>query len=190
MATASKIIIKHFFRPEQKVTRRLPVYHPPLLPMQELSTEENGIGLSEKAREERLDLNGYLISHPSSTFFVKVSGESSSHLGINPGDLLIVDQTLEVLDGNLVVGNMQEAFFTSFIKIKNKQLYLAAEHLHEHDRLITPDLKCTIWGVVSYVIHKPAMKQSSHVKKKLTPAITEEAPSLSPMYDSPTSQPS
>ncbi len=188
MMAASKIIVKHFFRPEQKITRRLPVYYPPLASLQELPVDDGGLDLSEKAREERLDLNGYLISHPSSTFFVKISGESSSHLGINPGDLLIVDQTLEVLDGNLIVGSMQESFFTSFIKIKNKQLYLAAEHLHEQDQLITPDLKCTIWGVVSYVIHKPVMKQSPHVKKKLTPVTTEEAAPSDPKSDTPTDQ--
>lgn len=165
MTTASKIIIKHFFRPEQKVVRQLPVYYPPN-PLDIITNEQGETFTSEQKHEDKLDLNGYLISHPSSTFFVKLAGDALPHLGLAPGDLLIVDQTLEVLDGNLVVGAIQETFFTSFIKIKNKQLYLAGETAHDPDRLITPDLKCTIWGVVSYVIHKPAMKQSTVVKKK------------------------
>lgn len=189
MTTASKIIIKHFFRPEQKVVRQLPVYYPPN-PLDLVRSETGDITTSMPAskHEEKLDLNGYLISHPSSTFFVKISNEAPPHLGLSPGDLLIIDQTLEVLDGNLVVGVLQETFFTSFIKIKNKQLYLAGENSQDPDRLITPDLKCTIWGVVSYVIHKPAMKQSPHVKKKLPSAITEEPSSPAPINDSPMSQ--
>lgn len=172
MAAPSKIIIKHFFRPEQKVVRQLPVYYPPS-PLGLITNDSGEMSIpSEQKHEDKLDLNGYLISHPSSTFFVKLAGDALPHLGLYPGDLLIIDQTLEVHDGNLVVGVMQEAFFTAFIKIKNKQLYLAGE-LNDPDRLITPDLKCSIWGVVSHVIHKPAMKPSLLPKKKTPHANSE-----------------
>jgi hypothetical protein len=166
MMAASKIIIKHFFRPENKISRQLPVYYPP-------QTSERAIEdivmspVSNDNRDDKLDLNGYLISHPSSTFLVKISGEPSAHLGLSPGDLLIVDQTLEVLDGSMVVGAMNESFFVSFIKIKNKQLYLASEQLHEPDIRIVPELKCSIWGVVSYTIHKPVIKPATYSKKKI-----------------------
>ena len=152
----------------------MPVYYPPHA-QSAMATEQDEQPAPEQKHEEKLDLNGYLISHPSSTFFVKLAGDPLPHLGLAPGDLLIVDQTLEVLDGNLVVGAIQETFFTSFIKIKNKQLYLAGETMHDTDRLITPDLKCSIWGVVSYVIHKPAMKQSNTPKKKTAAAAPSEA---------------
>lgn len=153
----------------------MPVYYPPHT--HNVATTEDGEqpAAPEQKHEEKLDLNGYLISHPSSTFFVKLAGDPLPHLGLAPGDLLIVDQTLEVLDGNLVVGAIQDTFFTSFIKIKNKQLYLAGETMHDSDRLITPDLKCSIWGVVSYVIHKPAMKQSNTPKKKTAAPAPSEA---------------
>lgn len=173
MTAASKIIIKHFFRPEQKVVRQLPVYYPPN-PLGLITNDPAEINPSEPKHEDKLDLNGYLISHPSSTFFVKLAGEALPHLGLYPGDLLIIDQTLEVHDGNLVVGAMQEKFFTAFIKIKNRQLYLAGE-AHDSDQLITPDLKCSIWGVVSYVIHKPTMKPSGQSKKKTVQAEEEIA---------------
>ena len=43
-----------------------------------------------------LDLNKYLIRNPSSTFFVRVAGESMKDAGINDGDLLVVDKSVEV----------------------------------------------------------------------------------------------
>ena len=39
-----------------------------------------------------IDLNEQLIRHPTSTFFLRVSGHSMSGAGIHNGDLLVVDR--------------------------------------------------------------------------------------------------
>jgi len=39
-----------------------------------------------------IDLNEALIRHPSSTFFLRVSGDSMIDAGIQHGDLLVVDR--------------------------------------------------------------------------------------------------
>ena len=44
--------------------------------------------------EVGLDLNELLIRHPSSTFFLRVSGDSMVGAGIQHGDLLVVDRSL------------------------------------------------------------------------------------------------
>jgi DNA polymerase V len=164
MNFTSKIVFKHFFRPENKVIRSLPVYHP--LVMSKTDTLPEAV--IETGKEDFLDLNGYLISHPSSTFLVKVSGEPLGQLGINPGDILVIDQTIEVRDSNLIVGSKGNSFMVSYVKMKNKQLYLTSETPGGPDRLITPELKLDIWGVVSYVIHKPELKSTvtERVKQK------------------------
>jgi len=41
-----------------------------------------------------IDLNEALIQHPSSTFFLRVSGDSMIGAGIHDGDLLVVDRSL------------------------------------------------------------------------------------------------
>ncbi|MFM7311940.1 MAG: LexA family protein, partial [Cyanobium sp.] len=41
-----------------------------------------------------IDLNEALIRHPSSTFFLRVSGDSMVGAGIQDGDLLVVDRSL------------------------------------------------------------------------------------------------
>ncbi|SQH90169.1 Error-prone repair protein UmuD [Salmonella enterica subsp. enterica] len=46
--------------------------------------------------EQRIDLNELLVSHPSSTYFVKATGDSMIEAGINDGDLLVVAIPTEV----------------------------------------------------------------------------------------------
>jgi DNA polymerase V len=44
-----------------------------------------------------------LIRHPAATFFVRVVGDSMIGAGIFPGDILIVDRSLEPQDKNVVI---------------------------------------------------------------------------------------
>lgn len=53
--------------------------------------------------EGSLDLNEYLISHPSATFYCRVCGDSMTGAGIFDGDLLIVDRALTPRDGDVVL---------------------------------------------------------------------------------------
>ncbi|EOF5681551.1 translesion error-prone DNA polymerase V autoproteolytic subunit [Salmonella enterica] len=43
--------------------------------------------------EQRIDLNELLVSHPSSTYFVKATGDSMIEAGSSDGDLLVVDSS-------------------------------------------------------------------------------------------------
>lgn len=54
---------------------------------------------AESDVESYLDLNKYLIPNPATSFFVKVSGDSMILAGINDGDILIVDRSLEARNG-------------------------------------------------------------------------------------------
>lgn len=42
-----------------------------------------------------LDLNRLLIRHPAATFFFRFSGHDGSHLGVQNGDLLIIDRATD-----------------------------------------------------------------------------------------------
>lgn len=53
--------------------------------------------------EQRIDLNRLLVSHPGSTYFIKVSGDSMIEGGINEGDMLVVDSSLKAEHGDIVV---------------------------------------------------------------------------------------
>lgn len=53
--------------------------------------------------EQAIDLNKELIRHPASTFYGRVVGNSMSGEGIDDGDILVIDKSLELIDGDLAV---------------------------------------------------------------------------------------
>ena len=60
--------------------------------------------------EVGIDLNDQLIRHPTSTFFLRVSGESMLGAGIHDGDLLVVDRSLDPRPGRVVVAVLDGEF--------------------------------------------------------------------------------
>ena len=53
--------------------------------------------------EESIDLNRELIRHREATFFARVKGDSMIDAGYMPGDLLVVDRSLEPRSGRTVI---------------------------------------------------------------------------------------
>ena len=53
--------------------------------------------------EQAIDLNKELIRHPASTFYGRVVGDSMKDEGIEEGDILVIDKSLELLDDDLAV---------------------------------------------------------------------------------------
>ena len=60
--------------------------------------------------EDRLNLHRLLVSHPSATYFVRVSGDSMLGAGIGEGDLLVVDRSLTAQHGDIVVACVDGEF--------------------------------------------------------------------------------
>ena len=54
-------------------------------------------------QHESLDLNEKFVHHEEASYFVRVSGESMTGLGIYDGDICLVDRLEEVADGCIVV---------------------------------------------------------------------------------------
>ncbi|MGC6483339.1 MAG: LexA family protein [Synechococcus sp.] len=103
--------------------------------------------------EVSIDLNEQLIRHPSSTFFLRVSGDSMTGAGIHDGDLLVVDRSLNPRPGRIVVAVLDGAFTLKRLMRDHNGLHLEAAN-PAYPRL---DLhRCSdvqIWGVAVHVIH-------------------------------------
>lgn len=109
---------------------------------------------AEDYLDKKLDLNEHLIQNPSATFFVKVSGNSMVNVGINDGDILIVDRSVEARDNKIVLGVINGEFTVKRIKKKNKRLFLLPENEQYEPIEITEEMDFRIWGVITYTIHK------------------------------------
>ena len=105
--------------------------------------------------EQHLDLNDFMIKHPSSTFFVRVEGESMRDAGILSGDMLVVDRSLTPSHGRIVVALLDGEFTVKRLLIEKDHVYLAPENADYSPIKIQPESLFQIWGVVTYVIHKP-----------------------------------
>jgi DNA polymerase V len=104
--------------------------------------------------DKTLDLNEFLISHPSATFFVRVEGTSMIEANIHPGDILIVDKALEAGSGSIVIAVIEGEFTVKRFQRTEGKCFLLAENPNFKPIEITEGMRVEVWGVVTYVIHK------------------------------------
>ncbi len=96
--------------------------------------------------EKGLDLNEYLIKHPSATFYARANGTSLIGRGIYDGDLLIIDRAIEPYHGCIVVAAL-EGELTCKILNKKRQC-LESANASMQPIAISDDASLIIEGVV------------------------------------------
>ena len=80
---------------------------------------------AENYIEEQLDLNRYLIKNKTSSFFVRVSGDSMINVGIFNNDILIVDRSLTPVRESIILASIDgELVIKKLIKDRLKNYYL------------------------------------------------------------------
>lgn len=103
--------------------------------------------------DKKLDLNEFLIKHPTSTFFVKVKGDSMIKAGVNSGDVLVVDRSLEPKDKKIVVAVVNGEFTVKRVSKRRDKLLLISENDNYAPLEIKEGTDFEVWGVVIHVIH-------------------------------------
>ena len=100
-----------------------------------------------------LDLNEYLIKHPSATFYIYAKGDSMINDGIYSGDIMIVDRSLSPKSKDIVIAVIEGDFTVKRIYYKNNKIYLIPSNKNYKSISITDDMDFQIWGVVTHTIH-------------------------------------
>ena len=125
-----------------------------LIPLARESISAGFPSPAEDYIELDIDLNTHLIKNPTSSFFLRVSGNSMNNTGIFNNDLLIVDRSINPKSGDVVVAILDGEFTLKRLIKENKNYYLKADKedypvidLYEYTDVI-------IWGVANYSIHK------------------------------------
>ena len=101
-----------------------------------------------------LDLHDHLVQNPSSTFCVRAIGESMKDAGIQSGDVMIVDRSLEPKHRSIVLAVIDGDFTVKRVSVNDKKLYLVPENDSFNPIKITEEMNFQIWGVVTFIIHK------------------------------------
>jgi len=76
---------------------------------------------TEDFEEGKLDLNNYLIKNPPATFFVRVSGDSMIGAGIHPGDLLVIDRSLDPSNGKIIITVINGELTVKRLKLEKRE---------------------------------------------------------------------
>lgn len=105
--------------------------------------------------DKSLDFNKELIQHPSATFYAKVVGLSMIDAGINEGDIIVIDRSLEPQQNDIVVAYINGEFTMKYLDLSKQhkgEIWLRPGNAEFPSFRTTPEDELTIWGVVSKVI--------------------------------------
>lgn len=104
--------------------------------------------------EGALDLNALVVKHPAATFYVKAAGDSMRDAGIQSGDILAVDRSLEAAHGKIVIAILNGEFTVKKLRLEGKQVYLDPANPDYSPIKVPPRSDFQVWGVVTYVIRQ------------------------------------
>lgn len=105
--------------------------------------------------EQRLSLDQLLISNKDATFFARVQGDSMKDDSICEGDIVVIDKSRPVTNGNIVLAYIEGSGFTVKRLKKHKgKAFLCPSNKKYEPIEITEFLEVKIWGVVIGVVRK------------------------------------
>ena len=103
--------------------------------------------------ERELDLNELCIKNPSSSYFVEVDGDSMIDAGIYPNDILVVDRSITVQHGNIIIACLNNELTVKEIHLKPTPI-LVPHNSSYSPITITDSHEFEVFGVVTNIIRK------------------------------------
>ena len=103
---------------------------------------------------DSIDLNKALITNPAATFCARVIGNSMVDAGINEGDLLIIDRSLQPHDGSIAVCFIDGDFTVKRISVRDNGVFLIPANADFPEIQVAEDSNFQVWGVVSHIVKR------------------------------------
>ncbi len=100
----------------------------------------------------RLDLNDILIKHPQATFLMRLSGDAMCGMGMDGGDLLLVDRAITPAHGHVVIAVVDDEFLCRQLCKQGADVRLQATDGATADIVAAEGTQLQLWGVVTQVI--------------------------------------
>lgn len=117
-------------------------------------TESVSAGFPSPAQdyaEPPLDLNELCIARPHATYFVRALGDSMINAGIQPGDLLVVDRSIQPAHGDIVIAGFHGELTVKRLELKPAVRLVACNPAYPPIN-VPEDAELYTQGVVMHVI--------------------------------------
>jgi len=105
-------------------------------------------------KELRISIDQEVVRNEEATFYARVSGESMQGAGLDDGDLLVIDRSLEPQDDKIAVCFIDGSFTVKRLKVDVDCVYLMSENKNYKPIKVTEGDELLIWGIVTYVVKK------------------------------------
>lgn len=109
---------------------------------------------AEQYSQGALDLNELLVKRRAATFFVRADGDSMLGAGIRPGDILVVDRSIEAAPGMIVIACVNNEFTVKFLRSDGERFYLEGANRKYSPITFSDGMELRIFGVVTSCIHQ------------------------------------
>lgn len=126
--------------------------HLPLISLQLPATYTGFPSPAEEYTEATLDLNQYLIKNAPATILAKIAGDSLIDEGILPGDIAVIDRSLNAKHGDIIVAILNSEITTKILSTKPYQLKPSNGNLPPID--ITEEDEFSVFGVLTGLVRK------------------------------------
>lgn len=108
---------------------------------------------AEEQTRYSMDLERYIIEHPTSSLMVSVKWDSMIDAGIYPGDIAVVDKARTPKQGDIIIANIDYQYTIKYLqKDQLGRDYLEAAN--DNYMNIYPKQELQIFGVVVSIIRK------------------------------------
>jgi DNA polymerase V len=94
------------------------------------------------------------VKNKDSTFYARVDGDSMVGAGLEDGDLLVIDKSLNPENGRIAVCLIDGDFTVKRIKREKNKFYLIPENKKYKPIELGEENELIVWGIVIYVIKK------------------------------------
>lgn len=101
--------------------------------------------------ERGIDLNEFMVAHPSATYFVRATGDSMIDAGIGNGDLLVVDSARTARHGDIIIAAIDGEFTVKRLQLRPIIQLVPCNPAYAPIR-INGDMPLDIFGVVTFIV--------------------------------------
>ena len=113
------------------------------------------VPLDNDERSQDIDILSMLCPHPEASYLIRVSGNSMIDAGVLSGDIVIVDKSnRNPTPHEIAMCELNGEYTLKHFVLEEGQGWLVPANPEYPKIRITPEDDFSVWGTVTYIIHK------------------------------------